>query len=440
MGTMQQGQKEVFVVEGLGGEKPLSGSVRINGSKNAALPAFAAALLFKHPVHLSNIPSIEDISRVCELLEGIGAEVEQGKKKGEYTLTSPHEGGKPQLNKDIAKRLRASVIFTGPLLARYGEVQFPHPGGCVIGPRPIDLFLSAYEAMGARSYLSGETYVLSAPEGLHGAEIFFKNQSVTATEAIMMAAVLAEGTTTLHNVALEPEVTSVAEFLRDAGAHITGIGSTTLTIKGGGVLTTNKPHYQCIPDRIETGSFLILGALTAESLTLTDIDPTHILSLITLLQESGVDLTVEKKSLHIKNGRPNRSYRAVNVKTHEYPGFPTDLQAPLLTYLTQVSGESLVFETVFENRLGYTEDLLRMGANIKVFNPHQAVVVGPTPLKGRHLESPDIRAGLAFLIAAIVASGPSVVHNVYYIDRGYEHIEERLQALGVSIRRELLST
>ena len=171
MGAMQPKDNEVFVVEGLGGEKLLSGTVRINGSKNAALPAFAAALCFKHPVQLSNIPSIEDILRVSELLEGIGAKVEAG-KKGEYSITAP-AGGTPQLNKEIAKRLRASVIFTGPLLARYGEVQFPHPGGCVIGPRPIDLFLSAYEAMGAHSYLSGETYILSAPEGLHGAEIFF---------------------------------------------------------------------------------------------------------------------------------------------------------------------------------------------------------------------------------------------------------------------------
>lgn len=433
---MQQGPKEVFMVEGLGGEKPLSGTVRINGSKNAALPAFAAALLFKHSVRLSNIPAIEDITRICELLEGIGAKVEKG-EGNEYTVRAP-SGGKPELNKEISKRLRASVIFTGPLLARYGEVQFPHPGGCVIGPRPIDLFLSAYEAMGARSYLSGETYVLSAPEGLHGAEIFFKNQSVTATEALLMAAVLAEGTTVLHNVALEPEVTSVAEFLRDGGAHIEGIGTTTLTIIGGGVLAKDKPHYLCIPDRIEAGSFLILGALTAESLTLSDMDPTHIRSLITLLQESGIDLEIGTDSIHIKNSRPNHFYRAINVKTHEYPGFPTDLQAPLLTYLTQVSGESLVFETVFENRLNYTEDLIRMGANIKVFNPHQAVVTGPTPLRGRDLESPDIRAGLAFLIAAIVASGPSIVHNVYYIDRGYERIEERLRPLGVSIRREHL--
>ena len=412
--------------------------MRINGSKNAALPAFAAALCFKHPVQLSNIPSIEDILRVSELLEGIGAKVEAG-KKGEYSITAP-AGGTPQLNKEIAKRLRASVIFTGPLLARYGEVQFPHPGGCVIGPRPIDLFLSAYEAMGAHSYLSGETYILSAPEGLHGAEIFFKNQSVTATETILIAAVLAEGITTLHNVALEPEVTSIAEFLRDGGAHIEGIGTTTLTIRGGGVLTGNKAHYHCIPDRIEAGSFLILGALSAQSLTLTEVDPTVLISLTTLLQESGVDLEIRKNSLHIKNSRPNRSYRALNVKTHEYPGFPTDLQAPLLTYLTQVSGESLIFETVFENRLNYTEDLIRMGADIKVFNPHQAIITGPTLLKGRDLESPDIRAGLAFLIAAIVASGPSVVHNVYYIDRGYERIEERLQSLGVSVRREHVST
>jgi len=433
---MQPANKDIFIVEGLSGEKSLAGSVRVNGSKNAALPAFAAALCCKHPVRLSNIPAIEDISRVCELLEGIGAKIERG-KKGEYTI-APLSDGAHQLDEFIAKRLRASIIFTGPLLARYGEVHFPHPGGCVIGPRPIDLFLSAYEAMGARSYLSGENYVLSAPDGLHGADIFFKNQSVTATEALMMAAVLADGVTTLHNVAIEPEVTSVAEFLRDSGAHIDGIGTTTLTITGTGVLTANAPHYQCIPDRIEAGSFLILGALTAESLTITDVDPTHLRSLIGLLQESGVDITVEKKSLHIKNGRPNHLYQAVSVKTHEYPGFPTDLQAPLLTYLTQVTGESLVFETVFENRLNYTEDLLRMGANIKVFNPHQAVITGPTPLKGKHLESPDIRAGLAFLIAAIIASGPSVVHNVYYIDRGYEHIEERLKTLGVSIRREHL--
>lgn len=425
-------QKEVFRVEGLAGAKSLSGELPISGSKNAALPALAASLCFEHPVRYSNIPAIEDIARICELFNAMHVEV-QNPQKGEYMVSAPKDG-RPVLDTEIAKRLRASIIFTGPLLARYGELKFPHPGGCVIGPRPIDLFLRAYEQMGATITVEKDNYLLRAPNGLHGAEIFFKNQSVTATESLIMTAVLSQGTTVLHNVALEPEVTSVAEFLRDNGAHIDGIGGTSLTIQGSGVLSAADPHYHCIPDRIEAGSFLILGALTAESLRLTGLDASHLRSLINLLEESGVAMDVSPDSILVRGSQ--RPYRALNVKTHEYPGFPTDLQAPLLTFLTQAEGESLMFETVFENRLNYTEDLVRMGANIKVFNPHQAVVTGPTPLRARELESPDIRAGLAFLIAATVASGTSLVHNVYYIDRGYERIEERLMSLGLRIKRE----
>lgn len=430
-------QKDVFIVEGLGGAKTLSGEVVISGAKNAALPAFAAALLFTKPVILENIPKIEDVVRVRELLSALGISMEEVDAHT-YTV-SVGEHVLPRLDPVVAKRLRASIIFTGPLLARFGEVRFPHPGGCVIGPRPIDLFLSAYEALGARCRIEGDEYVLSAPEGLRGTHIFFKQQSVTATEAVLMAAVLAQGVTVLENVALEPEVTSVAEFLRENGAQIEGIGSSTLTITGGAPLSTEHPVYRCIPDRIEAGSFLLLGALAAESLTLTRVNPLHLRALTETLRSSGVDLSIGEDTITVRGTVPNHAYLPVGIKTHEYPGFPTDLQAPMLVYLTQVSGESLVFETVFENRLNYVEDLTRMGADIKVFNPHQALVNGPSALKGKRLESPDIRAGLAFLIAALVASGTSLVHNIYYIDRGYEHIEERLARLGARIRRDTIS-
>lgn len=435
--------KERFVIEGLGGEKTLSGTVSIHGAKNAVLPAMASALLFKDSLTIENIPEIEDVKRLTELLTGFGAVVTE---KPNRTLQIHTEAvSKTEFDRAVAKRLRASIILAGPLLARYGEATFPYPGGCVLGQRPIDLFLNGFEAMGARVVEEkdgdDDIFHFTVPgKKLHGADIFFSLVSVTATETLMMAAVLADGTTTLRNAAMEPEIESVANFLNSCGAKITGAGTPTITIHGGALLSTGGRIYHTLPDRIETGSFLILGALTARDLTIEGCVPEHVDALIALLEQSGVSITRGKNFLKISNNtKPSSEWKAANVKTHEYPGFATDLQAPMVVYLTQVSGESSVFETIFESRLNYTDDLVKMGANITMWNSNKVSIKGPTSLKDRELEGPDIRAGLAYVIAALVAHGTSTIDNIYYIDRGYEHLEERLQQLGANIRRETRS-
>ncbi|MDP2705361.1 MAG: UDP-N-acetylglucosamine 1-carboxyvinyltransferase [Patescibacteria group bacterium] len=424
--------KDQFLINGLGGKRVLSGTVSIRGSKNAILPIMASSILFEHPISAENVPHIEDVSRMLELLEDLGAKNSQDSVKRTLLLFG-NEVKKSFLNVEIAKRLRASIILSGPLLSRFKKVSFPYPGGCVIGKRPIDLFLQGFKKMGAKVSEKDDQFSLVAPNGLSGAEIFFKVQSVTATETFLMAAILASGKTVLRNVALEPEVESLALFLKENGAHIEGIGTTTLTVIGGGLLTQKKP-YITIPDRIEAGSFLILGAITSNDLTIAHCNPNHLLSLIETLSECGVKLETGEDFIRVR-GVKKIPEGQIQIRTHEYPGFPTDLQAPLAVFLTQLETESVIFETIFEGRLGYMEDLKQMGAHITVWDSQRALIKGKTPLKNRELYGPDIRAGLAYIIAAIVAKGTSVINNVYYIDRGYERIEERLSSIGVNITR-----
>ncbi len=244
-----------------------------------------------------------------------------------------------------------------------------------------------------------------------------------------MAGVLAEGKTILKNVAMEPEIISLVEFLNSCGAQITGAGTPTIEINGGELLKSNGEEYVTVPDRIETGSFLVLGALCADNLKISNCHPQHVEILVEMLKDSGVEIEVGEDYLKILNNKnkENSSFKSVNIKTHEYPGFPTDLQAPMTVYLTQATGESFIFETIFEGRLNYTDDLKKMGANIKMWDAHRATVHGPTPLKGKELDGPDIRTGFAFIIAGLVAKGESIINNVYYVDRGYENVEERLR-------------
>lgn len=425
--------KEKFIIQGLGGEKTLSGEISVNGAKNAVLKAMAASLLFADEVVLKNVPDIEDVSRMEELLEALGVQV--GKNKDTRKLKC----GKNILSDmptDISKRFRASIVVSGPLLARLGKISFPHPGGCVIGARPIDLFLEGFQKMGATVKEKDDRYFVEAMNGLKGTEIFFRNQSVGATETFMMAAVLAKGRTVLKNCAMEPEIVSLAEFLVSCGAKIKGAGTTTIEIIGGSKLRARGKAYQTPPDRLETGSFLILGALAAKDLLIKNCEPEHVNALLEMLEYAGVKLEVKKTSIRVLGSAfLNADLRALNVKTHEYPGFSTDLQSPMVVFLTQVFGESLVFETIFEGRLNYTAELVRMGAEITMWDANRAMIKGPTPLKGRELESPDIRTGYAFVIAGIIARGETVIHNVYYIDRGYATIEKRLQNIGVQITR-----
>ena len=425
--------KDYFVIEGQNGARKLRGKIAVNGSKNAVLPAMASAILFDGPVTLTNVPDTEDVKRMGELMKGLKTRVAHRGKR--TLLIDSRPAKKTVFDKEISKRLRASIILTGPILARFGEVSFPHPGGCVIGARPIDLFVDGFQKMGATFSEKDGIYTLKTKgEKLIGADITFKLISVTATETFMMAAILAKGTTILRNVALEPEVTSIAEHLLKCGAKISGIGTTTLTIEGDGLLRAPTMPFEIIPDRLEAGSFLVLGALGAKQLIIEKCNPEHIIVPIEMLREAGVDIETGPDFIKVRPSKSN-ACKTITIKTHEYPGFPNDLQPPMVVFMTQACGEGSVFETIFEGRLNYTEGLVKMGADIKMWDAHQITVKGPTVLKGKDMEGPDIRAGIAFILAAIVAKGQSIIRNAYLIDRGYEQIEKRLRKIGVNIRR-----
>ena len=405
-------KKSRFIVEGQGGRRTLRGTIAVKGAKNAALKALAASVLFDDSIVLQNLPDIEDVKRMQELLAG----------------------GLPVLKKDIAERLRASIVLTGPVLARYGTVTFPFPGGCVLGERPIDLFLEGFKKLGATVDENGDLFVITGK--LKGARIFFPSVSVTATETLLLAATIAEGETVLENAAMEPEIGALIRYLNKCGAHIQGADTPTLTIQGTGgkLLHSGGVPYVTPPDRIETGSFLILAALCGEEVKITNCEPRHVDALLVLLRRAGVNLEVGKDFITVKQGP--FLLKSVSVRTHEYPGFPTDLQAPMAVFLSQCEGEATILETIFDGRFRYTDDLIRMGADITVMNPHKIWIKGPRALSRKELESPDLRGGLAYIIAAAVAEGTSTIDNAYLIDRGYEHIESRLQKLGLNIKRE----
>lgn len=423
--------QQTFHIEGLGGERTLVGDIPVHGAKNDALKILAATLLFKDAVHISNVPDVADVGVLVDVLTDMRAHITR--EKHSIYVSAP-EKANTTLDAQRAKKLRASVALTGPTLARYGSVSFPHPGGCVIGARPINLFIESFQKMGAACTTDENHYRLTAPQGrLRGADIFLDIASVGVTETMMMAAVLAEGITTIRNAAMEPEIQNLAHYLVSCGAHIDGIGTPSLTIEGGELLEAHDKEYVILPDRIETGSFAILAALVGKEVRVTHCNPTHIAALLSLFQKAGVQYETTHNTLTIR--APQSQYQSVNIRTHEYPGFSTDLQAPMVVFLTQTHGEGLVFETLFEGRLRYTDDLVRMGADITMFDPHRVMVRGPQTLVGKELEAPDLRAGLAYVIAAAVARGNSLIHNAEYIDRGYAHVEERLRALGLSIKR-----
>ncbi len=422
-------ENEKFVIQGLEGQRVLEGKIPVKGAKNAVLKAFAASLLFDNGIRVNNVPFIQDIANMNALLRHLGVGVERVEEKS-FVLNPPNSIG-TDLCGDIAKCFRSSIVLTGPILAREGKATFPHPGGCVIGERPIDVFLESFKKMGADINVEGRQYIISADK-LHGAEIVFKIPSVTATETLMMTAALVPGKTILHNVACEPEIVALADFLNNGGADISGAGSHTIVIKGRDSLLTSKEPYQTPPDRIETGSFAILAAVCGKDIEITDCRPDHLKVLLHAFDNAGVNFEITENSIRIK---ASSRLNAIDVKTHEYPGIPTDLQPLLTVLLTQALGRSFIFETVFEGRLGYLNELARMGADVTICDPHCAFISGITPLRGREIESPDLRAGLAFIIAALVAKGESIVHNIHNIDRGYENIEERLRAVGADIKR-----
>lgn len=420
---------DAFIVQGGAGSAQLQGSVHVAGAKNSVLSIMAGSLLVEGEIVLSNVPAIADVQSMGALLEGLGAYITHH-KDGILSLRTQDAHG-TVFDTDVAKRLRASVLLVGSTLARSGKVIFPHPGGCVLGSRPIDLFLKGFETLGCTVTEDEHSYTISADRGISGGDIFFRVVSVTATETFMIAGTKANTPVTLKNCAMEPEVVALANFLKACGAHIEGAGTPTIIIHPSH-LESPKEAFPIIPDRIEAGSFLILGALLGKDVEIIGAHSGDLESVIESLREMGV--VIEEKENTLRVSRPS-TLKAIDIRTHEHPGFPTDLQAPMAVLLTQAEGESSILETVFDGRLNYTGDLVSMGADIRVWNPHKATIKGPTPLKARDINGPDIRAGLAFLLAAATARGESKIGNAHLIDRGYERIEEKLKALGLSIER-----
>ena len=416
---------EKFIIKG---GKKLTGEIEVGGAKNAALKFFAAALLSKELWQLRNVPNIEDIVRMGEILSDLGVEVKKT-GNGKYDIRALKIKSNI-LDEDKTRKLRASITLVAPLLARMGRVEFYHPGGCLLGKRPIDIFLEGFKAFGANVKLGKDKYVISAKK-IRGVDFFFRQISVTATETLMMLGVMAEGRTVLKNVAQEPEIQSLAEFLNQCGAKIQGAGTSTITIDG--VKEIKSGTYKTMPDRIEAGSFAILAAATNSNIKIKKINPAHLEVLWQIFKEIGVNFSLGKDYAII--GRPKNGYKAINIKTHEYPGLATDLQPPLTVLLTQLKGLSMVHETIYEGRLFYTDILNKMGANIILCDPHRVVVSGPTLLDGAKVFSPDIRAGIALIIAGLMAKGETTIENIYQIDRGYEKIDERLRAIGADIKR-----
>lgn len=413
----------------IGGRK-LSGEIKVNGAKNSALKILPALLLSKEPCRISNFPFIEDTQGMLELLRQLGAKIQVDKKK-KIVIVDPSGIAKAKLEGELVRKLRASIIFAGPLLARFGRLEMPHPGGCVIGKRPIDMFVEGFSRLGAQVEWKENGFVLSVKKGkLKGGKIFFPKVTVTGTETMMMAAVLAEGKTVLQNCAMEPEIPALAQYLNNCGAKIQGAGTTTITIEG--VKSIGGGEFEVIPDRIEAGTFLIMGILTNSEITISNCNPVHLGAMLPILESAGAKFEAGKDFIKTKK---HNGLRAVSIMTHEYPGFVTDLQPPYTLLMTQALGTCIIHEIIFEGRLFFTDQLSTMGANVIMCDPHRVVINGPTKLTGKKLTSPDLRAGITLVLAGMIADGKTVIDNIYQIDRGYEEIEKRLKGIGVGIRR-----
>ncbi len=411
-----------------GGNK-LNGEITVGGAKNAALKIIPAAILSQETITLNNIPDIEDIGKSFGLLADLGAEIIHN---GSRATISTKNISKTELSSKLADKFRTSVMFVGPLLARFGEVKFPHPGGCVIGAgsRPIDLFLEGFKVFGATVEEENGKYYRVSAKKLKPANYFFSTISVTATESLMMTACLIPGKSVLRNCAMEPEIEALADYLNEQGAKISGAGTPTIIIEG--VETLKAGVFNIIPDRIETGSFAIMAAATGSEIKIIKCNPDHILSLLTIFDKIGVKYEKGDDWLIMK---PSKNILSYDIKTHEYPGFPTDLQSPYAVLMTQARGNSLIQETIYDRRLLWTDMLSQMGASIIMCDPHRVVIAGPTKLFGKRLISPDIRAGIALVIAALIAAGTTEIDNIYQIDRGYEKLDARLRKLGADIKR-----
>jgi UDP-N-acetylglucosamine 1-carboxyvinyltransferase len=413
------------------GGNPLLGTIRISGAKNAALPAMAAALLTDETVILENIPQVRDIETERRLLSAMGAEVELGYGRAHHrtTICAANLSAQPEASYELVKTMRASSLVLGPLVARVGFARVSIPGGCAIGARPIDLHLKGLEKLGAQ-IVQEHGYIEARATRLKGAHYAFDKITVTGTEDILMAAVLAEGETVLENCAREPEVVDLAALLVKMGARIEGAGTSTIRVRG--VEKLGGARHRIIPDRIEAATFLIAGALTGGDLMLTDCDPTHLTALLAKFEEVGVKVKVGEDCVRVMGDAA--PLQAADITTEEYPGFPTDVQAQYMALMTQAAGTSVITENIFENRFMHALELCRMGANIKI-EGRRAVVGGRSPLSGAAVQASDLRASASLILAALVAQDETIIDRVYHIDRGYERIEEKLRAVGAQVKR-----
>ena len=413
------------------GGRRLEGTVRISGAKNAALPAMAAALLTAEPVHLTNIPRVRDIITMGKLLAHMNARVSTPDVPPiDLTIEAPAicEAEAPY---ELVRTMRASILTLGPTLSRLGRARVSLPGGCAIGARPVDLHIKALAQMGAEITTEHGYVNARAPGGrLRGAHIVFEKITVTGTENLLMAAVLAEGETRLDNAAREPEVADLVGLLRKMGAQIEGDGTATLRVRG--VERLHGATHTIIPDRIETGTFVVAGAITGGDIEITGCAPEHLAAILAKLRGTNV-VALEEAPGRLRV-RGAKKLLAADVTTAEYPGFATDMQAQFMALMTQARGTSVITETIFENRFLHASEMLRMGADITV-EGRRAVVRGPTPLQGTGVIASDLRASASLVLAGLVASGETIVDRVYHIDRGYERIEEKLNALGARVER-----
>jgi UDP-N-acetylglucosamine 1-carboxyvinyltransferase len=423
---------ESFLIEG---GTPLSGTVRPAGNKNAALPILAACLLTADPVTLENVPRIRDVEEMIELIVALGVDVEW---LGQNTVRVwASDVTSTKLDPELCERIRASILFAGPLLARFGAADVPPPGGDVIGRRRVDTHLMALAALGADVDV-GREYRLRAPNGLRGAEVYLDEASVTGTENALMAASLASGETTIVNAACEPHVQDLCRLLTGMGAQVDGIGSNVLTVHGAEEL--RGCSHRIGADHIEVASFIGLAAVTGGDLVIEDAAVQHLRAIRHTFHRLGVDIECDGDRVHVRHDQPLRIVDDLHdqipkIEDGPWPMFPADLTSIAVAVATQATGTVLIFEKMFENRLVFTDKLVSMGARIILCDPHRAVITGPAKLYGYRMESPDIRAGMAMLIASLCAEGTSRIGNVGQIDRGYERIDDRLRALGARIER-----
>ncbi|WP_374086583.1 UDP-N-acetylglucosamine 1-carboxyvinyltransferase [Methylomicrobium lacus] len=411
------------------GGKPLSGELRISGAKNAALPILAATLLAEAPVTVGNIPHLHDITTTMELLGRMGVRLLVDEKMNvEVDSRFIHSYEAPY---ELVRTMRASILVLGPLLARFGEAHVSLPGGCAIGTRPVDIHLNGLIKMGAEIKVEGG-YIHAKVDRLKGCRLVLEQVTVTGTENLMMAACLAEGTTIMENVAKEPEVTDLAHFLNALGAKISGIGTDVLVIEGVEKLGVENVHYNIMPDRIETGTYLVAAAITRGSVKLKNTRPDILDAVLEKLTEAGADITSGEDwiRLDMHGKRP----KAVSVRTAPYPAFPTDMQAQFIALNAIAEGVGIITETVFENRFMHVQELQRMGSDIKL-ESNTAICTGVDKITAAPVMATDLRASASLVIAALAAEGNTVVDRIYHIDRGYDHIEEKLQQLGATIRR-----